>query len=404
MASPPNVPSNEDDWAFAWNPSSATVRQSQPIHVCDDDPLFLNHSSRHDMSAATWDGVRTTVCGEQPGEHPGEHGTAPGVILPSLKIANAFVGLFFKHFFCQAPVLHEPTMSIDALPPPLIAIMVVIGAKYSHLRHTRRFSILLLDKARRSLQTAIENDTRLVRSTHTIYAYALICYTGLWCGNKRAFEIAESLRGTLVTYVRRLPHEEMQAQTNQIATQGQISLETQWQQWAAAEMRRKLKWFVFTLDSQFPVLLNIRGMFSLAEISDWELPCDEEFWAASTARSWKRLLGMAPIPPAPQFTTALLPFLPALVHGTGTDSSNSLRCGPVPLSMRLNQWSAFLLLTVVSNQAFELSQEWTLAEAFRRETAQDSGGDTSNETTVGDESISVKFNNLLDRKAKISGK
>lgn len=166
IASPPNVPSNEDNWAFAFNPSSATVRQSQPIHVGDDDPLFLNHNPRYDMSAVTWDKVRTAIWGEQPGERD----TTAGFMLPSLKVANAFIGLFFKHFFPQAPVLHEPTLRIDVLPPPLIAIMIVIGAKYSHLRHTRRFSILLLDRARRSLQTAIENDTRLVRNAHAIYA------------------------------------------------------------------------------------------------------------------------------------------------------------------------------------------------------------------------------------------
>lgn len=68
-----------------------------------------------------------------------------------------------------------------------------------------------------------------------------------------------------MTYVRRLPLEKMQNPTNQSASTqhsatAHNSPEAQWHTWATAETRRKLKWFVFTLDSQFPVLLNIRSM------------------------------------------------------------------------------------------------------------------------------------------------
>jgi beta-glucosidase len=37
-----------------------------------------------------------------------------------------------------------------------------------------------------------------------LYALALICYSGIWCGNKRLFELCESLRGTVITYYRHM--------------------------------------------------------------------------------------------------------------------------------------------------------------------------------------------------------
>jgi len=45
----------------------------------------------------------------------------------------------------------------------LLAAIVIIGAIYSHLKHTRRFAIVLLDIVRWHLNIALECDNGLMR-------------------------------------------------------------------------------------------------------------------------------------------------------------------------------------------------------------------------------------------------
>jgi hypothetical protein len=128
----------------------------------------------------------------------------PPLRLPALPVTNLFIGLFFRHFYPQIPVIHLATLHINEdVPPPLLAAVVVIGAIYSYQKHTRRFAIVLLDLVRRSLMMGIEYDNSLMREPMIIYALLLVCHTGQWCGNKRAFELAEVIRGSVVSYCRR---------------------------------------------------------------------------------------------------------------------------------------------------------------------------------------------------------
>ncbi|KAH7153567.1 fungal-specific transcription factor domain-containing protein [Dactylonectria macrodidyma] len=356
VPSPPNVPSSEDSWPFAWNPSSTAIPGGKPIYVDENDALLVNHDPRFDINEASWTRVKRFL-------EPPTPVQTDVFTLPALPVANAFIALFFKFFSAQSPVLHEPTLDTNTLPPPLIAIIIVIGAKYSHIRHTRRFAILVLDRARCNLRAAIENDSRLLRDLNVIYAYALICYTGLWCGNKRAFELAEALRGALVTYIRRLPK-----------VQDTVSLpdsfkdsKSQWTHWIAAESRRRLMWFVFGLDGQFPALLNMKSMISLVEVARWQCPCDDEFWTAPTARIWKNLLGLASLPPAPTFAMVSGPFL----HQSNQRDGESVQMAASAL--RLNPWTSFLVLLAVSNNALDWSHDWALAILMIIETADEDG-------------------------------
>jgi hypothetical protein len=241
MPSPPNIPSNEDSWAFAWNPSSPHIVKAPPVLLDDDDPLLSTHDPRFDITQHAWGSVAQFL-------RPHPSVMASTFSLPPLPVVNIFIGLFFTYFSPQAPVLHEPTVDTKILAPPLLSIVIVIGAQYSHRRNTRRWAILVLDRTRQNLQTAIENDNRLVRDAMVIYAYALICYTGLWCGNKRAFEMAKGLRGILVTYIRRLPT--YLSRTNQTQTVDTPNgLESHWHTWVVTESRKRLMWFVFMIDS-----------------------------------------------------------------------------------------------------------------------------------------------------------
>ncbi len=262
-----------------------------------------------------------------------------------------------EKFSPQMPVIHHATVNTNTdLPPPLLASIIIIGAIYSHVKHTRRFAIVLLDIVRWHLRIALECDNSLMRDPNIIYAEALICHTGLWNGNKRAFELAEVVRGALVTYIRRMRFGDKFTEK----TQAKANVQAEWKHWIAEESQRRLVWVVYTIDSQFPSLLNLPPSISIGEVRNVGCPCDEEFWSATTARHWKNLLGPASVPPSRSFSAAVGPFL--LVTSM-PDLINNHFAGRLP-ALNLNPWSAFLVLISITHQIYQFSEESMIGQTF----------------------------------------
>lgn len=371
ISSPPNEASEDDIWPFHWNPNSRQVLRANPIAIPDNHPLFLSHNPRFDINEQTLLKVRAFLKAPSGREF---HQSQKGIFtLPSLPVINVFIRLFFERFSPQMPVLHHPTVDTNTdLPPPLIAIMVVIGAIYSKLKHSRRFSIVLLDIVRWHLQIAVECDNSLMRENMIIYAEALICHTGLWCGNKRAFELAEVVRGALVTYIRRVHFHGSPKPPSDSTVKG--TLQGDWKTWIFEESQRRLYWVIYGIDCQFPCILNLPGTISIGEVSHLLCPADDEFWVATSARNWKNLLGPASIPPSRSFSAAVGPFIlkcsvigPEQVDSTAEQPRRAnFSRGPrdgLP-RLNLNSWSAYLVLMTIQNQIFEFSQESVLARTF----------------------------------------
>ena len=369
LSSPPNEASEEDKWPFQWNPSSTPILKAHAITIRPDHPLFQAHYSRFDISETTLLRLRAFLKPPSGREH---HRSQKGTfVLPSLPIVNIFIRLFFEHFSPQMPVLHHATVNTNEdLPAPLLAGVIIIGAIYSHLKHTRRFAIVLLDIVRWHLQIAIECDNSLMRDPMIIYAEALICHAGLWCGNKRAFELAEVVRGSLVTHIRRVQFGERLITTEKAPTppESKTSLNTDWREWIAEESRRRLAWIVYAIDCQFPSMLNLPSTISIGEVCNLGCPCDDEFWFATSAKNWKNLLGPASIPPSRSFSAAVGPFILETLVQQGSSRMNTY----LPI-LSLNPWSAFLVLLAIQSQIFEYSQESLITRTFIED------GDSSDE-------------------------
>lgn len=339
--SPPNEASREDRLPFAWDPRSNAVVKAKPIVLRLDDPIFAVADPKLAITQETLFLVQNFL---SPRELDFQN--EDSFTIPSLPLINTFITLFFNEFSPQSPVLHRPTIDVNALPPPLIAIIIVMGSVYSHLRHTRRFGIIVLDRIRQNLHCAIEADNHLMRDPLTIYTCALVCYMGLWCGNKRAFELAEALRAAVVTYTRRMPFES--EESHRAGTSS--VLQFQWHEWIASESCKRLRWFVFMLDSQFFTILGMSGMMTLADVRKWECPCDEEFWDASTAKAWKNLMGSASKPSCPVFGPVVALFLNHQRQQSSTP--NGRQSFP-----RMNSWSANLILTTIMAEIFHYEQK-----------------------------------------------
>ncbi|KAH6629330.1 fungal-specific transcription factor domain-containing protein [Boeremia exigua] len=377
-SSPPNESSREDRHPFAWNPRSKPITKAKPIVLAANDPIFASIDENVRITQVTLSQVQHFLRPRQ------QSGSEDSFTLPALSLVNVFISLFFNKFLPQAPVLHRSTLRIETLPPSLLSIIMVVGSCYSRLRHTRRFGIIVLDRTRQNLLAMIEQDNSLMREPSIIYAVALACYMGLWCGNKRAFELSEALRAVAVTYIRRLPdihdrqeHDLYHAQSNNAdgetysatSSRSPSTLESQWLDWVSKERRKRLRWFVYMMDSQFPAILGMSSMLTTADIRRWECPCDEDFWNVATARSWKHRLGSASEPACSVFGP-----LVASVYST---SGPAIQQAVVAILPSLNSWSASLLLTAIMAEVYHYQdmlvvlrtydEEYALSEGSSRE-------------------------------------
>ncbi|KAL4862364.1 fungal-specific transcription factor domain-containing protein [Aspergillus spectabilis] len=357
-SSPPNEASEEDKWPYRWNPESAGITAAKPIHLPHTHSLRRGHSAQFDISESRRARLKSYLL------EPRQRGLGfHNLHLPDLETMNIFIEIFFAQFEHQMPVIHRPSLrSSDDLPDALLAAIVAIGAIYSRVKHTSRFAIVLIDMARLSAQLSLELNNKLMRDPMFVYALALLCYAGLWCGNKRLFELAENLRGTVVTYARHIQRSELAVAQEDEQRHG-TDLEGQWQLWIQRESRKRLSWCIYALDCTFPCLLYLPTSLSLAEFMSKECPCDEEYWHASTAYSWKSLLGSASVPPSRTFISAGRPFLGPLdlaQQQQGPSSSS-------PLFHGLNPWTRYLVLMTILVQVFELSQQITMVSEATRD-------------------------------------
>lgn len=129
----------------------------------------------------------------------------------------------------------------------------------------------------------------------------------------------------------------------------------------AKESLRRLCWSVYTLDCEFPILLNLPGTITASEVCDLEMPCEDSFWEAPTAMYWTRLLGPIPEPLSRTFASAIGPFVvPFLANGNpNQDFNNPISHGLPHIS--LNPWSRMLVVLSIYVQIFDFSQELLLA-------------------------------------------
>ncbi|KAJ5934468.1 hypothetical protein N7466_004015 [Penicillium verhagenii] len=357
-ASPPNEASEEDKWPWKWDPGSQAITAAKAIEIPANHSLRRNHEARFDISKQRYQKVTAFLL------EPARRGfNFHSLHFPDLETANIFIKLFFTHFEHQMPVMHRPTLkSCDNLPDSLLAAMIAIGAIYSRERHSCRFSIVLIDMARLSSQIAFEMNNRLMRDPMFVYALALLSYAGLWCGNKRLFELSESQRAAVVTYCRQIRDSEFILAREDLKRFGN-SLEGTWQRWVLKESRKRLLWVIYSFDCMFPSLLYLPASINLAEFMTIECPCDEEFWHAATANRWKSLLGSASVPPARTFTSAVSPFMGPLNPGTPshhTTSGVTILQTSFSSSYCLNTWTRHLVLMTILVHIFELSQQITM--------------------------------------------
>ncbi|ORY61054.1 fungal-specific transcription factor domain-domain-containing protein [Leucosporidium creatinivorum] len=256
----------------------------------------------------------------------------------SLHTINHFLSNYFEYVLPLFPVVHLPTFSPPTSAPIVLAAQTCIGASFSPLPSAHKFSLDLAEQIRRALAALYEHDLRNLRSEEIMHAGLLTCVSGLWSGNKRAFELAEIARGQLVNLCRRGRLFDRPA----IGRADGLG----WTAWAAVESRKRLGACIMLLDGFFPSLLHTPSYISQGELSNMVFPCDERYWQATSAQQWQAMLGMAPIPPSPFFASCISTIL----------TPRYVLHAPLP-DPHLNPFGCLIIMTSLQHHIYELSQQ-----------------------------------------------
>jgi hypothetical protein len=253
--------------------------------------------------------------------------------LPSTHDLQRYVGAYIHYFQPHLPFLHISTLSFDVSTIHsdgsqaaglvggrgcLILSMAAIGALYE-LEHAQ--SKELFDSAKKMIQLYLEErrkadvrkaDHRKASIDHGVRASESSVHTPVWlvqamllnvvyghnCGDKTAGDIASTHCAALVSLARAAklltPHTVNSVQDQQEAgLWGNEEIpedQQEWYNWKCMEERKRTLYAVFILSSLLVSAYNHAPALTNSEIM-LDLPCDEEFWAADSAMSFRAMGG-----------------------------------------------------------------------------------------------------------------
>jgi hypothetical protein len=112
---------------------------------------------------------------------------------------------------------------------------------------------------------------------------------------------------------------------------------------------------VYSLDCQFPSLLNLPGTISRSEIPVLGCPCDDEFWQSPFCVALEASSGTGFCPTGRLLCNCNRAFVVPPIDGHNTQNQHIDQ--DKPALVKLNSWSKYLVLLSIHVQIFDLSQE-----------------------------------------------
>ncbi|KAJ5169250.1 uncharacterized protein N7482_004844 [Penicillium canariense] len=215
-------------------------------------------------------------------------------IMKSFPRTELLDGLIQQYFEFQThsvdSFIHGPTFRPNSEHASILTALASASAVRSPIPTIRKLGYALLEIVRLYMPIKYESDNSTTRDLRTSQTYALNIDIGIWSGNRRKTEIAESFSQPLVTMLRRALRFRRSVYTNivpHVEDTGK-ALERKWHEWIEQESFKRLVYHIFLHDSQSSVTLNVNPLISYADL-ELPLPAARQLWEAKTATEWKEL-------------------------------------------------------------------------------------------------------------------
>ncbi|KAK5085138.1 hypothetical protein LTR05_004417 [Lithohypha guttulata] len=202
------------------------------------------------------------------------------------KLSSNFISYHSRQF---APWIHVATLDLNQEREVFLLALIASGATNSSFPNVRKLGYAMHEALRLSIPASFEKDNRSTRDLRSLQAMALELQIGLWSGNRRKLEIAESFAYPIITMTRRggrfrqrslvdlTPHMDDNVQTT----------ETKWKKWVEHESFKRLAYHLFLVDAGSSYALMSQPLISYAEVCV-DLPCSADLWQATSAQEWKQ--------------------------------------------------------------------------------------------------------------------
>ncbi|KAL5356820.1 fungal-specific transcription factor domain-containing protein [Aspergillus floccosus] len=208
---------------------------------------------------------------------------------PSTELLDSLIQDYFEVQSHQIDSwIHRPTFHPNEQSPDMLAAVAAAGAVRSTIPTLRKLGYALMEIVRLRMSDKYERDNTTTRDLRASQTYALVIDIGMWSGDRRRTEIAESFQQPLVTMLRRglrfrrcssiLPNPEDSEET----------LNKKWRDWVEQESFKRLVHHLFLHDTQSAMMLNVNPLFSYAEM-ELHFPSIRPLWEAQTATEWRHI-------------------------------------------------------------------------------------------------------------------
>lgn len=202
---------------------------------------------------------------------------------PSAKVLTELLRLAFIYDSNGLDSWIRLDMTSAELPTTLRTVaLIATGACQSHLPSVQKFGIAILEALRITMYGAYDADNSLSRNLIMLQSQALSLRTGLWSGQSRNIEIAESFVQIPITMLRRA------GKFRGTKSSGESSsnhIHERWTEWRKAEAYRRLVLEFYAIDAQMSMSLLINPLISGVEMQS-PLPSSPTLWTAGTAEEW----------------------------------------------------------------------------------------------------------------------
>ncbi|CAG8400546.1 unnamed protein product [Penicillium salamii] len=211
---------------------------------------------------------------------------------PGADLLDALVQQYFEHQTQDiSAFIHIPTFHTNTEDPGILAGLAAAGAVRSSNPTIRKLGYALNEGVRMHLPTKYERDNTFIRDLRTSQTYALTIDIGIWSGNRRKTEIAESFSQPLITMLRRALRFRRSIYPVVIPLAEDVgnTLESKWRSWVEQESFKRLVYYVFLHDAQTAMALNVNPIISYADM-ELPLPASRQLWDAKSAVEWKDII------------------------------------------------------------------------------------------------------------------
>ncbi|KAL4892419.1 hypothetical protein BDV59DRAFT_202561 [Aspergillus ambiguus] len=254
-----------------------------------DSPETSLHSKRQVLSERLSPGSRDLIFGLVLQTSTTGNLTRIMKSFPSTELLDSLMQHYFEFQSHQIDSwIHGPTFQPNEQDPDMLAAVAAAGAVRSSIPTLRKLGYALMEIARLRMSDKYERDNSTTRDLRASQTFALVIDIGMWSGDRRRTEIAESFQQPLVTMLRRglrfrrsiyhsiVPNPE----------DTEAVLDKKWRDWVEQESFKRLVHHLYLHDSQSAMMLNVNPLFSYAEM-ELPFPSLRSLWEAKSATEWR---------------------------------------------------------------------------------------------------------------------